>query len=336
MTAQGVDAPPRVSAVIPTYNRPDRVVRAVGSALAQSEVAIEVIVVVDGRDPPTIDALAGIADPRLRVIVPERHLGNADARNAAVATARAEWVAFLDDDDVWMPGKLAAQLAAAARSPHPLPVVTCRMIGRNELGDFEWPRRAPRPGEPLSEYLFCRSTPFTGEGSVQTSTILARRALLERVPFSSGMPRYVDLDWLLRAAAVPGVAVEFVAEREPLAVWNMEAGRQRISNGADSEYTLAWARERRSLFTRRSYAAFLLTLGSMNAAAAGHWRLFLPLLREALREGEPSVAELLAHAAYFGLPDGLKRHAAAAFARLARLRGRLAATPPPLRPAERT
>jgi glycosyltransferase involved in cell wall biosynthesis len=311
---------PHVSVVIPTHERPQLVTRAVRSALAQTLTPLEVIVVVDGRDAATAQVLADIRDVRVRVVIPPHRLGNADARNLGIGLARAGWIALLDDDDLWMPGKLAAQLTTAEESAHRYPIITCRMIGRNELEDFLWPRRYPHPGEPLCEYLFCRSTPFTGEGMVQTSTILTHKELLERVPFVSGMRRYVDLDWILRAAATEGVGVEFVPTPEPLSVWHMEAARQRISNSTDGEYTLHWAREHRHLFTRRAYAAFLLTMVSMNAASGYEFGRFVPLLREAYRDGEPSPAEIAAHLAYFAVPDGLKRLAAAGFTRLARSR----------------
>jgi glycosyltransferase involved in cell wall biosynthesis len=307
-------AEPLVSAVIPTFRRPELVLRAVFSALAQTLEAIEVIVVVDGGDDATVESLGRIDDDRLRIVVPGRHLGNAGARNAGIAEARSRWIAFLDDDDLWMPGKLAAQLRTAERSSNRHPIVSCCMIGRNELRDFRWPRRFPRPGEVPSEYLFTRSTPFAGDAAVQTSTLFAGRELLQLVPFAPAVRRYVDLDWLLRVSAVDGVGLEFVAEREPLSVWNMEEqARARISNRADGAYAVAWARERRGLFTPRSYAAFLLTLASATAARGGDWSLFLPILAEAWRHGRPNLPELVTHAANFVLPERLKHTAAAGF-----------------------
>src|SRR5437764_416053 len=104
---------PELSVVIPTAGRPALVVRAVGSVLAQTLRDLEVIVVVDGLDPPSEAALAALADPRLRMIVNPRSVGPGEARNVGVAAARAPWVAFLDDDDEWLPEKAARQLAAA-------------------------------------------------------------------------------------------------------------------------------------------------------------------------------------------------------------------------------
>src|SRR4051794_35950317 len=112
---------PHVSVVIPTCQRPELASRAVRSALAQTYADIEVIVVIDGPDPATTTALAGIGDDRIRVIaLPERRKAP-NARNVGARAARGRWTALLDDDDEWRPQKLAVQLRLAetmtARSP---------------------------------------------------------------------------------------------------------------------------------------------------------------------------------------------------------------------------
>jgi glycosyltransferase involved in cell wall biosynthesis len=306
---------PDVSVVIPTFNRPQLLERAVASALAQTHRNIEVIVVVDGRDEESSRLLASIGDKRLRVMVPPHNLGNAGARNMGVQLARARWVAFLDDDDVWMESKLELQLQTAVKSLHRFPIVACQLIARSETQDFHWPRRHPRAGEPLSEYLFCRSTPYTGEGLIVTSAIFTARELLMRVPFRNDLPRYVDPDWLLRAVKEEGTGVEFVKHVEPLAVWHIERGRKRITNSKDWRFSLDYARRNRSLFTRRAYAAFLLHVVSHTAGSQRAWLSLFPLVWESIRDGKPVPVDLLSHAANYLLPDELRRSAAERFAR---------------------
>jgi glycosyltransferase involved in cell wall biosynthesis len=97
-----------VSVVIPTRDRPRQLAEAVASVLAQAHVEVEVIVVDDGSRAPA----AVPADPRVRLVRRERADGPAVARNAGVAVATAPWVAFLDDDDLWVGDRLAAQVAA--------------------------------------------------------------------------------------------------------------------------------------------------------------------------------------------------------------------------------
>jgi glycosyltransferase involved in cell wall biosynthesis len=304
---------PLVSVVIATFQRPQLVVRAVRTALEQTLRTIEVIVVVDGRDRRSLDALIQLRDSRIRIVLPARHLGNADARNTGVEAARARWIAFLDDDDLWAPQKLALQLGTAEHSRYRYPIVTCHMSARDEQGHFVWPRRLPRPNEPLGDYLFCRRSPFTGEGIVQTSTIFTSRDLLGAVPFASGLRRYVDLDWLLRTAARDGVGVEFVPGCQPLSVWSIERRRARISTSAEGVDALEWARARRHLLTPRAYAAFLLSLASRSAAMTGQWRAFMPIVVEAYRSGEPSVIDVVTHMANFLLPERVKGQLAHSF-----------------------
>lgn len=311
---------PRASVVIPTYLRPELVIRAVRSALSQTVGEIEVIVIVDGRDEPTRAALRSLSDDRLVVHVPAKRLGNADARNAGVERARARWVAFLDDDDEWMPRKLDAQLRVAERSPNANVMISCRLIARDEDGDRVWPRRTPLDGEPLSEYFFCRTSPFTGEGMVINSVILTSRALAGRVPFRSGLNRHVDPDWMLRAGQVPGVKLVFVPEIEPLAVWHVETRRDRITTRPDWRQSLEYCSENRDLFTARGYAAFVLHVVGSAAAAQGETQAFTRLLREAFEQGRPSAVDLLSHVGNFILSDRVRRFVAGIHSRYSRTR----------------
>ncbi len=309
---------PLVSVIIPTFHRPGLVGQSVRSVLAQTVRELEVIVVVDGRDDDTVSALGGINDPRLVVHVPDRHLGNADARNAGVTIARAPWIAFLDDDDDWFPHKLERQLPVAQRAAADAhPIVSCRVLIRTGRGTMVWPRRTPDPGEDLSEYFFCRRTPFTGEGMVTTTSILTTRALMINVPFASGLTRHEDPDWVLRAVLHPGAYLQFVEDREPLLTWNMEHDRPRISTRPDWLASAGWARSNRTLFSKRGYAAFLLHVASSAAAAQHAWSAFPRLLIDAVRGGRPRPLDVASHVANFCVPAAVLRRVAAWYGGLA-------------------
>jgi len=102
---------PRVSVVTPTRDRHDMLRGALRSALGQRGVELEVIVVDDGSDPPVPGGL--VPDPRLRVTRHDTSAGVSAARNTGIRQARAPWIAFLDDDDLWAPDKITSQLNAA-------------------------------------------------------------------------------------------------------------------------------------------------------------------------------------------------------------------------------
>jgi glycosyltransferase involved in cell wall biosynthesis len=106
----------RVSVVIPTRNRRALLERSLGTALGQHDVEVEAVVVDDASDDGTPAYLEALADPRVVVVRHGAPEGVARARNAGLAAARAPWVAFLDDDDVWAPSKLSDQLGALGGS----------------------------------------------------------------------------------------------------------------------------------------------------------------------------------------------------------------------------
>jgi glycosyltransferase involved in cell wall biosynthesis len=103
---------PDVAVVIPTRDRPAFLARAVAAALRQEDVAVEVIVVDDGSHrPPSGPELSARG---VTVLRHERSRGMGAARNTGWRAAQAEWIAFLDDDDLWAPRKLAGVVEAAA------------------------------------------------------------------------------------------------------------------------------------------------------------------------------------------------------------------------------
>ncbi|HJR54481.1 MAG TPA: glycosyltransferase family 2 protein [Gemmatimonadota bacterium] len=301
---------PRVTVVIPTAGRPRLVTRAVESALSQTLREIEVAVVIDGPDTMTEKALSAIADPRLRTVRRTKG-GPGAARNTGVETAAGEWVALLDDDDLWAPGKLERQLAVAERSALAYPIVAGRVAADDGSGRVQvWPRRLPAAGEAMGDYLLVRRSPFWGESLIHTSTILARRSLFQEVRFREDMTCHEDMDWLLRATRVEGAGVVFVPGAEPLATWHVDLGRPRASRIGDWRESLGWARLEHTLISRRAYAGFLLTNIAAHAArqrsAAALWQL--PL--EAFRHGRPRVRDLALFAGIWLLPEAARKRAA--------------------------
>jgi len=134
---------PIVSVVIPTRSRPTWLKEAVESVLAQTMSDLEIVIVLNGA---TIEAAEMAnrlgADPRVKV-VEMAALTVPAARNLGMAAARGEWIAFLDDDDIWLPQKLEIQLAAARAAG--VGIVTCNFVQFNDSGDIIPSGLAPRP-----------------------------------------------------------------------------------------------------------------------------------------------------------------------------------------------
>ena len=296
---------PEVSVVIPTLNRPALVQRAVRSALAQTLPNLEVIVVIDGPDPATREALAEIEDPRLRVIERESRAGAPAARNLGATEARAEWTALLDDDDEWLPEKLATQLAVAKEAPFERPIVGSRLFVRTPRAEFVLPRLLPEPGQPTSEYLAIRRGLFHGDGFIQTSTILAPTELFRQVPFTDGLRRLQELDWTLRCLEHPGVGLVYAAD--PLVIWYADENRPRVSHDSPWKQSVEWLEETRSRVTPRAYAALAMSVVSSMAVASKSPRVCFHLFREAVVRGKPGATDYLTFMQIWLVPSGLRR-----------------------------
>jgi glycosyltransferase involved in cell wall biosynthesis len=300
-------APELVSVIIPSLNRPQLVSQAVKSALAQTIKLIEVIVVIDGPDRSTIDALKLIIDPRMIVMELPANIGPAGARNTGVKAATGTWIAFLDDDDQWLPLKLERQLEVAHRSVHGSPIVSSRFIAHTSNGEFVWPTRLPVANASIPEYLFIRESLFLGEAFIVTPTILAKKELLEKIPFSQNLSRHEDLDWLVRASQELDVGLEFVSE--PMAIVNMmySKKRQSLSNINDWRYSLNWIRSVRELISPQAYSGFMIAVVGPTASIERDWQAFWPIIWEALSLGKPRVFDIFLYMLMWVVPQDLRQ-----------------------------
>ena len=296
-------APALVSVIIPTLHRPTLLMRALASVLCQTWGELEVIVIIDGPDPDTIAILQTVDDPRLRVIANAQSLAAAGARNVGMDHARGEWIAFLDDDDEWLPEKLAKQLAYAAdRSPA---LITClnRVVTPTE--SFVRPQVIYDNILPIDEYLFDRRSPFAGRGFIQTSSYLLPRALCRDLRFRTDNP-HDDWDFLLRLSKQNAVRVETVPEI--LVKLYVEDARPSLSKSGTWLSSLEWAERIRPLLTPRAYSGFCLGVVAPRAAKerARHARVLL--LYRAFRYGSPRLWRVAAFLGLWVLPkDALGR-----------------------------
>jgi glycosyltransferase involved in cell wall biosynthesis len=298
---------PLVSVVIPTRERPELVIRAVRSALSQTYQNLEIIVVIDGPDPATLAALEELRNPCVRIIALSENVGGSEARNIGAREARGEWIALLDDDDEWLPEKTSLQMALLGKSQYRFPIGACRMIGRRKDGDSIIPSRTPRMGEPLSEYLICRKTPVWGEGVIQTSMLVVRKALLEQVPFATGLPRHQDWDWLLRVFEIEGVGCEWVWQ--PLVIFHMNSAAIRVSNEGEWLSSLDWA-VANPLLTKRAFTYFVAVIIAPKMKLRRDLSRFLRLLSALRKYGTVNMRAIMFGLAHMLLPTTLLRKTA--------------------------
>lgn len=270
--------------------------------LAQTFADIEVIVVSDGPDPETAAAIAVLCrlDARLRYFELPVNRGPASARNMGVASARGQWFAFLDDDDLWLPRKLEAQLALVDRG-NPTLMIGCRSIYRHNGRDDIWPARPIGPDEDIAEYILLRKGLLERPGIVSIQTLLVHSSIVRQIPFTDWND-HEDWAWLLEAWHNAGARLRFVWE--PLAIYNIQtdaASRSRRTNWLDS---LLWAEANRAWISDRALCSFLATKVALKAKRAGAWRGLSKVSALTLRN-HPSLLDLAFLAGIALLPSAL-------------------------------
>jgi glycosyltransferase involved in cell wall biosynthesis len=296
---------PLISAVIPTRNRPILLHRAILSALNQTYSHLEVVVIIDGEDPATLTSLSGLTDPRLHVIALPESVGGAEARNIGARTARGKWIAFLDDDDEWLPTKLEKQLAAAEAIPGEYIFVASRFIERSEGGDRILPARSIKCEGPFSDFLFCRDKIGGGTGYVQTSTWFVSKALLAVTPFTKGLKRNQDVDWMLHAMAVPECKLKIL--EEPLSIFHEDKRSGRVSKQADWKFHYEWAIRNRAFLSPKAFSYCMATLCVPEAIRQqAPLSTLLKLLKEAFANGQMTRNCLLFFLYNWWFPESLR------------------------------
>jgi len=182
---------PKISVIIPAYNRAQTLARAVQSVLNQGIQDLEILLVDDGSTDGTPGVMESFQDPRIVRISHPRNLGAAAARNSGLRKARGDYVAFLDSDDEWLPEKLDRQLELLERLPRRWALSCTAFYLVEEVGQT----LVCCPPKDLSRQLLetCDYSPG--------STLVLRRDCLSSVgELDEGLERLEDWDWLLRLA----------------------------------------------------------------------------------------------------------------------------------------
>lgn len=195
---------PLVSVVMPAYNTARFIKDAIDSVLEQDYPALELIVIDDGSTDGTVELLHHYGD-RIRLIT-QSNKGAGAARNQGLQAARGEFIAFLDSDDVWLPGKIAAQVSHLQQHPD-IGLVFSRW-GRwepDQMGDFTPPKLDEQatdtpPGivPERSGWLYNR---LLFGSALHTITVVLRRSLAQQIgPFDTRLKRGQDYDYWIRAS----------------------------------------------------------------------------------------------------------------------------------------
>jgi glycosyltransferase involved in cell wall biosynthesis len=213
MTAETEREPVTVSVIIPTRNRRELLLRAVRSVLRQRDVTLSVVVVDEASTDGSAEALHSLADPRVHVVRHESPRGVSQARNTGLQQVESPWVAFLDDDDLWAPDKLSAQLEALRQQPRAQWACTgaVNVDSRCQILNVSYPPCDPDVSGPL---LTLNVVPGGGSG-VLVATALARQV----GGFDDALANLADWDFYIRLSLQSPVA----AVQAPLVGYHVHA-----------------------------------------------------------------------------------------------------------------
>lgn len=182
---------PKVSVIIPTYNRGNLIKRAVDSVLSQTFKDFEIIIIDDGSKDDTKEVLAPYMD-RVRY-VPQANGGISKARNRGIELAQGQYIAFLDSDDYWAPEKLQMQTDILDGNPK-IGIVYVRMPIVDEHGNVLGMKPNGVSGKNFQELLRVW-------GDLPTSSVMTRKECFDRVGvFDPNLPPMEDIDMWIRIA----------------------------------------------------------------------------------------------------------------------------------------
>ncbi|GBD39772.1 UDP-Glc:alpha-D-GlcNAc-diphosphoundecaprenol beta-1,3-glucosyltransferase WfgD [bacterium HR37] len=245
---------PEVSVIIPTYNRAGFLRSAIRSVLNQTFQDFEIIVVDDGSiDCSAKEVVNEFRDPRIRYIRHEVNRGGSAARNTGIKASRGRYIAFLDDDDEWLPEKLQKQIEVLYSSPERVGGVYTGFLILDRSNERLLRRWIPsKRGYLLSE--------LAKENCIKTtSTLLLRKECFDKVGlFDENLASSQDYDMWIRISK----KFHFECVEEPLVKYYMHENKittnyENLINGMESmleKHHYLFASNRRSY----SYRYFIL------------------------------------------------------------------------------
>ena len=205
---------PKISVVIPTYNRPNLLSRAIESVINQTYTDYECLVVDDASPADSLSAVDNFDDDRIQYFEHETNQGASAARNTGIANSKGDYIAFLDDDDEWLPTKLEKQMKLFQDQPDDIGLLYTWMDYRKQSGELV------RTYDPThSGYIFPHM--LDGQRIGSCSTLVVRTEVARKVGgFDENLPRGNDGDFIRRVSReykveyVPEVLVNYYVEHD--------------------------------------------------------------------------------------------------------------------------
>ena len=179
-----------VSIIMPCYNAAPYIARSIDSVLAQTYEDWELLITDDGSTDKSVDIIQAYCDKdeRIRMELSETNFGPGTTRNKAMARAKGQYIAFLDDDDLWMPDKLEKQMAFMTENHYGFTFTGYELI--NEKGDSSG--RIVRTDEVMDHKKYLRNT-IIGCSTVMLDTAIVGEVRMTKDDTSDDMTLWLEL-----------------------------------------------------------------------------------------------------------------------------------------------
>jgi glycosyltransferase involved in cell wall biosynthesis len=239
---------PKISAIVPVYNRVNLISRSIKSILEQTYPAFEIIVVDDASTDGSPDVAECIVDERIRVIRCAENRGGAVARNIGIDSARGDYLAFLDSDDTWLPDKLMQQVKLLDTiDDRERTICYSNLEIITERSHKIWNKRLYDSNESIADYLISDSQ------AMQTSTLLVSSVFAREIRFDGRLRNHQDWDFIFRAKIA---GAKFLGTSSVLVRYENSFKAERISSKKGTADSLFWLELAAPMMTKRALATF--------------------------------------------------------------------------------
>lgn len=257
-----------VSAVITTKDRPDFLELAVASVVAQSYRPLELIIIDDGSQPPVSREILGpLNGISVRIVCNDRSRGVSASRNLGARLAEGRFIAFLDDDDQWLPTKIAEQMTWVGNPEKNYSGCGCLMEVYDHFGNLmAKPIRSSRREEIISNLL------YRDENIVPSTLLFDREKFLALGGYREDMPVAEDCEFLLRFllrhdfTVLPAALLRFTEHKGARLTRNFAAGYE-----GEAKYRDFVFEHRQQLDARKRDLGYRNAKAGHQAMLAGKW-----------------------------------------------------------------
>lgn len=276
---------PKVSVIIPTYNRATLLKRALESVIAQTYGELEIIVVDNGSTDNTTEVVRGFRDQRIRYYPYTARQNAAAARNAGASIATGAYLAFLDSDDKWEPDHLAVSLKLLRENRH---VKGC--MGAFKVVSDHRVRRLPAtdytPSMNMAEYILGFG------GDARTSTFVVDSQAFKDVLFDENLEKHQDWDFAIRFQTAYG----WIWRSEPTVLIYIDSP-DRMSRSMRHNATRYFLAKHIDKISPTVRSRFLARMAYFTAKIEGYNSAFFEYLAVAIqRPWDPKVIKYLVRA----------------------------------------